>query len=219
MNEINKCHTSRATLKGCIINASAKLFITHGIKSVTMDDVASALTISKRTLYEVFPDKETLLVEVVKHGQQQADVYMSKVMAESKNVLEVLLRHFKYSIECFHSTNPRFFEEMKKYPKAFDLITNRSRKDADKAIKFFHAGVEQGIFRSDINFAIIDLLMQEQFNLLLHSDICRQYSFLEVYESIMFTHLRGISTEQGSRELEDFITEYRREYEKPMADQ
>ena len=45
---------------------------------------------------------------------------------------------------------------------------------------------------------------------LMNTDICKEYSFLEVYESIMFTFLRGISTEKGAKVLEDFISEYRR---------
>jgi hypothetical protein len=44
----------------------------------------------------------------------------------------------------------------------------------------------------------------------MNTDICKEYSFLEVYESIMFTFLRGISTEQGAHELEAFIREYRK---------
>ncbi len=46
----------------------------------------------------------------------------------------------------------------------------------------------------------------------MNTDICKEYSFLEVYESIMFTFLRGISTEQGAHELEAFIREYRKRF-------
>ena len=67
----------------------------------------------------------------------------------------------------------------------------------------------------DVNFAIINLLVRDQLDLLMNSDICNEYSFLEVYESIMFTFLRGISTEKGARVLEDFICEYRKNQVKP----
>lgn len=72
------------------------------------------------------------------------------------------------------------------------------------------SGVDQGIFRSDINFAIVNLLVREQFDVLLNTDICSEYPFVEVYESIMFTYLRGISTEKGAKVLDDFISEYRK---------
>lgn len=76
-------------------------------------------------------------------------------------------------------------------------------------VNFFKEGVKQGIFRDDINFAIVNLLVHEQLDLLINSNICEKYSFLDVYESIMFTYLRGISTEKGAQELENFIREYR----------
>ena len=66
-----------------------------------------------------------------------------------------------------------------------------------------------------MNFAIVNLLVREQFDVLLNTDICNEYPFIEVYESIMFTFLRGISTEKGARVLEDFICEYRKNQVKP----
>ena len=88
--------------------------------------------------------------------------------------------------------------------------TERSESDSEKTMSFFMLGVEQGIFRSDVNFAIVNLLVREQFDVLLNTDVCNEYSFIEVYESIMFTYIRGISTEKGAKVLEDFISEYRR---------
>lgn len=52
------------------------------------------------------------------------------------------------------------------------------------------------MFRDDVNFAIVNLLVREQLDMLMNTDLCDRYSFLEVYESIMFTFLRGISTEK-----------------------
>ena len=46
--------------------------------------------------------------------------------------------------------------------------------------------------------------------MLMNTDICEEYSFVEVYESIMFTYLRGISTERGAKVLEEFVREYRK---------
>lgn len=163
MGEHTKHSTSRVELRERIILAAVELFTTNGIKSITMDEIAASLGISKRTLYEVFPDKETLLEECILKSQKDGDIFVKGVIETSSNVLEVLLR-------CF---------------------------------------------RDDVNFAIINLLVRDQLDLLMNSDICNEYSFLEVYESIMFTFLRGISTEKGARVLEDFICEYRKNQVKP----
>ena len=175
-----------------------------------MDDIATSLGISKRTLYEVFSDKETLLEECILKGQKEGDEFLKNVLATSGNVLEVLLKCYQRSIEQFHATNKKFFEDIKKYPKVYNMMKERSESDSEKTMSFFMLGVEQGIFRSDVNFAIVNLLVREQFDVLLNTDVCNEYSFIEVYESIMFTYIRGISTEKGAKVLEDFISEYRR---------
>lgn len=211
MSESTKHASSRKELKERITIVAQQLFGAHGIKSITMDEVATNLSISKRTLYEVFPDKETLLMECIKHGQYEGDEYMRSVVTSAHNVLEVLLKLFMFSIEKFHATNPLFFTEITKYPKAYNLMMNKNRQESEEAVNFFKQGVNQGIFRDDINFHIMHILMREQFNTLLHTDICAQYSFVEVYESIMFTQLRGICTERGAHELEVFIEQYRQE--------
>ena len=202
--------SNRVELRDRIIVKATEAFTLHGIKSITMDDIATSLGISKRTLYEVFEDKETLLREVILKNQEDKNEFLENLLAESTNVLEVILVCFQKSIEMFHQTNKRFFEDLKKYPHVFNKVKKNRDKDSESTIAFFKSGVEQGIFRDDVNFAIVNLLVREQFDLLMNTDICKEYPFLEVYESIMFTFLRGIATERGARVLEEFIQEYRK---------
>lgn len=210
MTEHGKDASQRADLRERIVVAAMEAFRTKGIKSITMDDIAAALGISKRTLYEVFSDKESLLKECILKTQGDRDKYLQQVYEESHNVLEVILAVFQKSIEMFHQTNKRFFEDIKKYPKVHEMMKTRQDSDSEKTMSFFKVGVEQGIFRPDVNFAIVNMLVREQFDVLLNTDICNEYPFIEVYESIMFTYIRGISTEKGAKVLEDFIQEYRK---------
>lgn len=210
MAEHGKGASPRTELRGRIVETAMKAFTLNGIKCITMDDIAAALGISKRTLYEVFADKESLLKECILKAQADRDKYLQKVHEESHNVLEVILAVFQMSIKMFHQTNRRFFEDLKKYPKVYEMMRAREDSNSVKTISFFRGGVEQGIFRSDVNFAIVNMLVREQFDVLLNTDICNEYPFIEVYESIMFTYIRGISTEKGAKVLEDFIQEYRR---------
>jgi len=238
-----KEHPQRLELRERIIDTALNSFATHGIKSITMDDIAAALGISKRTLYEVFSDKETLLMECLLKAQREGDAYvkdvyekasnvlevllklyqrsiekfhntnnkyLQKIFEQSHNVLEVILAVFQKSIEVFHQTNKRFFEDIKKYPKVYAELMKRRNRDSEETIAFFKLGIQQGYFRDDVNFTIVNLLVREQLDLLMNTDLCKEHSFLEVYESIMFTYLRGISTEKGARKLEEFIREYRK---------
>lgn len=210
MVEHGKDASQRVELRGRIITAATEAFTSQGIKSITMDDIAAALGISKRTLYEVFSDKESLLKECILKMRAEREKYLQEVFEHSHNVLEVILTVFQKSIEVFHQTNKRFFEDLKKYPKVYEIMKNRQDSDSQKTMSFFKTGVEQGIFRADVNFAIVNLLVKEQFDVLLNTDICNKYPFVEVYESIMFTYIRGISTEKGAKVLKDFIQEYRK---------
>lgn len=200
---------SRPELKERIVNVATAQFTERGIRCVTMDGIAALLGISKRTLYEVFPDKESLLEQCILHTTNEAEQFVSEVRKSAENVLEVILKCYQYSIQRFHATNKSFFEDIKKYPKAYELLRHGRSRDSEETIRFFISGVEQGIFRNDINFAIMNQLVRGQLDMLQNTDICKEYSFVEVYESIMFTYLRGISTERGAQVLEDFIREYR----------
>ena len=88
------------------------MFHKQGIKQVRMDDIAKTLSISKRTLYEIFDDKETLLLKCIKRKQEMQDKYMQQFDLSQSNVLEVVLHHYQYTIELLPHVNPAFFEDL-----------------------------------------------------------------------------------------------------------
>ncbi len=199
----------KAVLKERIIGTAFKAFTQNGIKSITMDDIANMLGISKRTLYETFNDKEELLIACLEYQQSEMMEYSKTVLAESDNVLEIILKFYKKSIEIYHKTNKKFFEDMNKYPRVLGKMRENREKNSSKTVDFFKKGVEQGLFRDDINFAIMNILVKEQVDILMNTNLCDEFSFFEVYESIMFVFMRGISTLKGQEILDSFIKEYR----------
>lgn len=212
MKDSTKDHASaKNELRERIIVTAMDAFTKNGIKGITMDDIANSLSISKRTLYETFEDKEELLAECVKYRQKEMKKYGEELLKTANNVLEVILKFYQLSIEYYHKTNKRFFDEMNKYPRVCALMRESRDENSDHTIEFFLKGVDQGIFRKDVNFEIIIMLVREQVDLLLQTNLCNKYSFVEVYESIMFTFMRGISTLKGQQILEDFIQEYRQQ--------
>lgn len=201
---------SRQELKKKIIETAGKLFASQGIRSITMDDIATTFGISKRTLYEVFTDKETLLIECIRHDVAEEEEYMRRQLSANNSVMEILLKRYQRSIERFHSTNKKFFEDIQKYPRAYEQLKNGNNRTTEEALNFFREGVRQGYLRDDINFVIAGQLVRAQIDVLMESDLCKTFSFLDVYDSIMLTFLRGISTPKGAAELEDFIRTHRR---------
>ncbi|KAA6346159.1 HTH-type transcriptional repressor KstR2 [termite gut metagenome] len=200
----------KAELKEKVVVTALTVFRENGIKSITMDDIAAMLKISKRTLYEIFEDKEALLKECIIYHQYMAQEVWKEIVSDSTNVLEILLKCYRKSVEVLHKTDRRFFEDIKKYPEAYKLIMSYRKQDGDRIADFLRKGVAQGLFREEINYEIIQFLLREQFNALKNMDICRQYAPLEVFETIMLTCLQGISTQKGADELEKFVYAYRK---------
>lgn len=200
---------SRSDLRERIVAMASDAFRERGVKGMKMDDLAAQLGISKRTLYELFGDKESLLVACIQYNQKIGEQFMLEVMATSNNVLEVILRGYKRSIEVSRKNSPQFISEMRKYPKAYEAMASRHDSDAQRTINFFLQGVEQGFFRADVNYSIYHELVKYWMDVMLTTDILHRYTFLEVYESIMLTSLRGIATEKGTKLLEEFLVEFK----------
>jgi AcrR family transcriptional regulator len=200
----------KAELREKIIVTALTVFRENGIKNITMDDIAAMLKISKRTLYEIFEDKEALLKECITYHQRMAQEVWKEIVSDSTNVLEILLKCYRKSVEILHKTDRRFFDDIKKYPEAYKLIMSYRKQDGERITDFLQKGVTQGLFREDVNYEIIQFLLHEQFKALKSTDICRQHTPLEVFETIMLTCLQGISTQKGVDELEKFVYNYRK---------
>lgn len=80
MSENTKRSTSRVELKERIIERAMQAFKTHGIKCITMDDIAASMGISKRTLYEVFANKEMLLEDCIRKERQETNEYIRTIL-------------------------------------------------------------------------------------------------------------------------------------------
>ena len=146
MNSVRKKRTDKTVVKEHIVLAAAKAFAQKGVKTVRMDDIATGLSISKRTLYELFHDKEDLLLDVMKLHREEMQEYMTQVASKAENVLEVLLKFFQRSAQDFQNTNRKFFEDIEKYPKVMRYIDESRKENLDSAMEFYRKGVEQGIF-------------------------------------------------------------------------
>lgn len=209
MNSNSKDVSSREELRERIILEALEAFRMHGIKAITMDDIANSLKISKRTLYEIFADKESLLRESMIYHQYRSRKALKEMVEHSDNVLEVILKCFRGSIEAYQSANAKFFEDIKKYPKVHALAKDSREADNTIVVNFMKQGVEQKLFRDDVNFDILLMLVGEQMKLLMNTEISDKYTFIEIYESMMLIYIRGICTPGGIEKLDEFIKEYR----------
>lgn len=181
------------------------LFSQYGIKSVSMDDIAKAVGISKRTLYESFEDKESLLTEGIKNNAESLSACLTKLGKEPFNALEVILLFYEEMMKTPRWYNEKFYEDLKKYPKAQQEIEVNKVKIGKRCLDLFTQGVKEGVFQEGVNFEIMALLVKEQMKMLRPSNIFSKHSITEVYNTILLTFLKGISTEKGRTILDRFV--------------
>jgi AcrR family transcriptional regulator len=189
-----------------IINVSRALFEKHGIKPITMDMIAKSMKISKRTLYEIFRDKESLLVETLNHIRRKEHENIDKFSETNGNVLEVILYTLHRRVEQMRCINPRFLTDLSGYPTVLEAMRKENEQSMEDANKFFLRGVKQGLFREDINFKIFLELMQIQMREVVFNPLInREATPAEVHNSVILVSLRGISTEEGLKVINGYV--------------
>lgn len=180
------------------------LFSQYGIKSVSMDDIAKSVSISKRTLYEFFDDKETLLVEGMKLNYNKMWILLELLENDSQTVLEVVLLFFEEFTKRPRWFSQKFYDDLKRYPRALQKAEDEKNAFLKKCMQLLDRGVKEGVFKSDINFEIVALLAKEQRKMIRPSRAFSNHSTVEVLKTILYTFLRGISTEKGMVILDRF---------------
>lgn len=194
-----------------IIKSAAEMFVEQGIKAVRMDDIARHIGVSKRTLYEMFGDKEELLYQCLSYYIREQDKRHAELGAQAKNVLEAMLLVFgdvMNSAEVSHrlQSNLRRF-----YPKVYERLVSersRSREGLEQFKIALSRGVEEGYFQGIVNFDLaITLLRYSVEGLVVRKDVLLSHN-MSTNDALVFlvvNFLRGISTEKGMRFIDDFL--------------
>ncbi len=173
------------------------LFSQHGIKSVSMDDIARNMGISKRTIYEFFEDKETLLVKGIEYNHKKMKQVLTELEEGPYSVVEEIILFYEECMKRPRWYNRKFYDDLKRYPKALELNEKNKAEFSKKCMKLFTRGVKEGVFQKGINFEIVTLLAKEQIKMIRPTGAFLNHSVSEVYKTVLFTFLRGICTEKG----------------------
>lgn len=149
-------------VKAQIIQTAFDLFAQYGIKSISMDMIAHSIGISKRTVYEYFNDKETLLIEGINFYKEKIRNAAEKAFRTNDSVLKAILFFYKELLRNPRWYSPKFFDDLKKFPLATDQM-NELRNNFSKGCSLlYQKGVDSGIFIKDLNFEIIALLAKSR---------------------------------------------------------
>lgn len=205
MNKNSEINAERKKTKARILKAASLCFQRDGIKAVKMDDIASMLSISKRTLYEIYSDKETLLYACVRERHKFIERRMKLLQQKGRNPMEYLIEFYRLQVDRMSQTNPKFYLEMTKYPRVTTFLENKHRENSNKSADFFKGGVLAGYFRDDINYDIVSHIGDACMQHVMQSKLYEVYPMAEIFRNILFLFIRGFCTEKGQRELDNLI--------------
>ena len=205
MQEIKETTAYKKALKGRILKAAMKAFAEQGVKAVRMDDVAQSLSISKRTLYEIYKDKEELLYQGVVQFDQEAKQSMSAFIEQAPSVMDIILEAYQRRVVRTGSVNPLFYEDIQKYPKVVDYLNKEREHTYASFIELLRRGVSEGYFRTDIDYELVAQMFNAINTFVMTQHLLSRYSIQQVFTNMLLVPLRGFCTEKGLQVIESSV--------------
>lgn len=203
MQEITRDLTNyRLGLRDKILETAMAAFEKKGVKAVKMDDIATSLSISKRTLYEIYDDKEALLYEGISKLDRLRNDQIQSYASEGHNVMEILKEAYRINSIASRNICPAFYEDIHRYPKVEQYMQDVRAHKREVTLDFMQLGVEQGFFRSDINYNLFLVLCDSVTDTVIKNKLLSTYSMDELYFHFFLVPLRGVCTEEGLRLIE-----------------
>ena len=188
-------------VKGEIVRKSQDLFMRYGIKSVSMDDIAREVGISKKTLYQHVEDKRQLVTEVFESHIKNDESACCTIMDQTANPIQQLLDLAQHIISRFRHLNPSTLYDIQKYyPRCWKMFTNHKNEFIyQQIIDNLHLGIKTGLYRSELNVAIVAKLYISLIDLVTKPEQFQgdKIEYLDVYKQLFDYHLNAIMSEEG----------------------
>ncbi len=188
-------------LKLKILTAAENLFRKFGTRSITMDEIASNLGISKKTIYQTFKDKNEIIFDMMKKHSQYENEILNKAGENVQDALEEVSRISQYMITELKNLNPNFIYDLRKYHReAWDSYQKvRQTMMVEKISVNIQRGMQEGLYMADLNIEILVRMRLGHFLLILNEEIfpADKFSLLELHLFFLDHFLRGIVTPLG----------------------
>ncbi|MCC5924023.1 MAG: TetR/AcrR family transcriptional regulator [Crocinitomicaceae bacterium] len=192
-----------------IAERSAELFMKSGIKSVTMDDLARHLGMSKKTIYKFFKDKKELVRTIIMLNVAEDKKVCLETEQTAENAIDQMILIAKFISSSFTAVHSSVFYDLQKYHKdAWDIMDEHKsvfvRSHIEKNIE---RGIQEGLYRSDIKSDIIAVAYIASMDTIFNGVSFRnkQYSVSDIFVEIIRFLIRGITNETGLEYLKKRI--------------
>ncbi|MFC0603743.1 TetR/AcrR family transcriptional regulator [Winogradskyella pulchriflava] len=184
-----------------IIHKSSELFLTLGFKSVTMDDIANEMGISKKTIYVHFPNKTKLVEATTMHLFETISCGIDSICELQKNPIEEIFDIKQFVMEHLkdEKSSPQY-QLQKYYPKIFATLKSKQFEVMQGCVtENLKRGLEQGLYRDNINVDFISRIYFSCMITLKDPELfpLKTFSMNTLMEYYLEYHLRGICTPKG----------------------
>lgn len=184
-----------------ICNASEKLFMRYGIKSITMDDVAKELSMSKKTIYQFVSDKDDLVKKTIILHLQEMEILSQRVIKSEENAILQILKIAEMMISMHNEINPSLMFDLKKYhPETFRMFNEHKENTILKELNLnIRLGQTQKLYRENINIAVTTGFYMVLIETCISTDVnaLANLSFGERYTYLLDYHMNAICTPKG----------------------
>lgn len=185
------------------------VFLRLGFKSVTMDEVARQLKMSKKTLYKYFSDKNDLVAQTIQLGIEKDKEQIRALNSQSENAVEELLLVSKYIAQKTRQVHPSIFFDLEKYyPESWQLFTRfREEYTYQCMMDNLERGKQEGYYRTALPTAMIArffiAVMDAMF--IMAMDLNNEQPFGDMHLEAVSYHLHSITNEKGKKMLTQIL--------------
>ncbi len=183
-----------------IIAKARDLFMTYGLRSITMNDLAKELGISKKTLYQFFKDKADLINKIVRAEFIRMMKRVEEIFKIEGNAIDKMMLINRHIVNMRKNTPKNVqFDLEKYYPEISKEIKTFSEQKMFEAIKNNHdKGKKEGLIREDLDTNVIAHLQVCRSNYIDKiTEILTDYEFEQILNEVFDYHIRGIATDKG----------------------
>lgn len=192
-----------------ILKGAEELFFRYGIKSITMDDISRHLAVSKKTIYQLFKDKDELVDKLTEHTLQINQLEFDRIMSISKDPIAEFIEMMKHVKTMFSKMNPNVFYDMMRYhPGSWERFKIfKDRQMLGMVESNLLRGIQMGLYRDELNPKVLARLRLEQITLAMSADAFPpdKFSHVDVQMQILTHFLYGVCTLKGHK----LINKYR----------
>lgn len=195
----------RRELRDRVLAVAMPMFKKRGVKSVRMDEIASSLSISKRTLYEIFDSKEALILEGIKRNKERTEARLAEYAASGANEMEILIEFLRTQMNELQNVSPDYFADIDCYPRVMEYLHVKSARHRARSMEFTRRGIEHGYFISNINYDIFTIVCDVMMEQVMKLRMYEKYPMREIMHTLVSLLLRGCCTEKGRKMLDDVL--------------